>query len=605
MAPSRFELGRGLAAPLLSGWRARRWASPWSLATLLVCTLGLYLRVRNAGLHLGPVSMDENDVVEQAVAFMGGDWRYYLLEYGALPMYLLAGVYHLAALAHGVTGFEYAQRVFFDGTEHYFIARLASGLCLTLLAVSSYRFLAPRFGRSAGLVGAGLLGLPEIEGLTNGVVRIDTFQATWQMLALLGLVKALESRRTRHWLWAGAAAGLGIASKPMPGLLITPCFILASWFAASEGDEAAQGASAERPRLGQVLRRSALRVVRTLGRPQLWGAALATLFAAAAGNPTSIDLPAFVQAQSRAVGFYSGARAPGLHLDAFQAAETLGVPFLLAAGLSLLVLLWVSDVRARLIALFPLLYVTAFWGRPVRTYYLVAPALALCWTIAIVVGVLLCRWGLDECGSRAPDARGMSRATSSKSTRARWLVVPLLLALLGCASYGTARRLHENLPSTFVKDQARAWIHQNIPSDTAIFQYGTYSGAGGPILVANDARREAELAQFFVYGRGNYDFFRRAYQQAYSDYVSQGRPRYAIEAFGLIPQPKGSSKTPAWVAGKLDRRAQRRGQEYILLCHYRDTEDVYGLGYDWLPRVELVQQFGDIALFRVPKASSP
>jgi hypothetical protein len=560
---------------------------PWGLAALSLCALGVLLRVLNAGAHLGQVSMDENDVVEQAVAFMGGEWRYYLLEYGALPTYVLAAVYHLLALLQGQTGFEYAQRVFFDADQLYFVARLSCGVYLSLLALLSYRFLAARFGRGAGCVGAGLIALPGVDGLTNGVVRVDVLQGVLQMLALLGLVRALESRALRHWLWAGAAAGLAIACKPLPGLLLIPSFLIASWFLATD-DSAAAGTSG----LAR-LRRAGSRLLRTLTRKQLWAAAVATLAAAAAGNPSAIDLPRFVKGQLEATRYYSGSNAPGLHLDAFQAAATLEAPFLLAACASLAIVLYLPDLRARLIASFPLIYVTAFWGRPVRTYYLVAPALALCWIIGIAAGHLLERWRLEPRESGAP----------MRPPALRWLAFAALLLLVAGASYQNARRLDEVRRTPFSATEARAWIHAHIPSGTALFQYGAYTGSGGPILVADDAKREAELAQFFEYGRERYDFYRRAYREAYARYASQGRPRYAIEIFRASPEPKASNKAPAWLTTNLDRRAQRRGQQYILLSYYRGAEDVLQLGYDWLPRVELVQQFGRIALFRVPDAA--
>src|SRR6185436_12334052 len=54
----------------------------WAVGTLLCCAVGFYLRWLNAHADLASPWVDENDVVQQAVAFMGGEWRYYLLEYG-------------------------------------------------------------------------------------------------------------------------------------------------------------------------------------------------------------------------------------------------------------------------------------------------------------------------------------------------------------------------------------------------------------------------------------------------------------------------------------------------------------------------------------------
>src|SRR4029077_15144728 len=110
--------------------------------------------------------IDENDVVQQGVALMGREWRYRQFGYGALPMYALAALYRVVARLHGLSGFEYAQRVFFDGAEHYLLARMFCAACYLPLAIASYRILARRFGRAAGALSACLLASPCIDPLT-------------------------------------------------------------------------------------------------------------------------------------------------------------------------------------------------------------------------------------------------------------------------------------------------------------------------------------------------------------------------------------------------------------------------------------------------------
>jgi len=570
----------------------------------MVCAFGLWLRFLNAHTDLSSPSVDENDVVQQAVAFMGGEWRYYLLEYGPLPMYLLAAVYHLVAQLRGLTPLEYAARVFYDGGEQYLIARLACAAGYALLALVSYRWLAPRFGRSAGVTSAVLLALPTVDALTDGTVRIDVLQGAFQLGAVLALTLTLESRSTRYWLIAGVCAGLGIASKPMPGLLVAPCFLVASWFATAEAGDGPSSPSAApsvtpKPKLQALARRA----LRTLLRPGMWWSALATLVAAGLGNPTSLNLPKFVAAQRDAMAYYSGASAPGTHRGVFNSLLPLGTPFLVVAALSVAAMPFVRDARARLIALFPLVYVTAFWGRPMRRYYLVAPSMALCVVIGIAVGLLLCRMGLD-----APAPIGTTQSTEARSSRAwarGWLGLVLPLALSGCAAYAVVAKLDLARRTLSSGTLARAWIHQNIPPLTGIFQYGTV--AGGARLVAANWKKEMELADFFDYGRENYDFYHRAYRKAFKDYVSQGRPYYALEAVRLAPAPVQSpSNPPGWLQRGLLGRANKAGQEYIILGSFKGTDDDFSkLGYSWLPKVKLAQQFARIAIFQVPKPPAP
>ncbi|HVZ32291.1 MAG TPA: glycosyltransferase family 39 protein, partial [Polyangiaceae bacterium] len=203
----------------------------WGWLVFVLCCVGLFLRVLNAHADLGTPHVDENAIVVQAVAFMGGEWRYYLLEYGPLPMYLLAGVYHLLARAHGLSAMDYASRVFFDYEEQYFVARLFCAASYVVLALAAYRVFAPRFGRWAAAVSSLLLSFPCLDVLTASKARVDVPQGACQVAGLLCLCLALDSGRLRYWLLAGLAAGGAFACKPMPALLIAPCFLAASWFA--------------------------------------------------------------------------------------------------------------------------------------------------------------------------------------------------------------------------------------------------------------------------------------------------------------------------------------------------------------------------------------
>ncbi|HEU4580472.1 MAG TPA: glycosyltransferase family 39 protein [Polyangiaceae bacterium] len=564
--------------------------------TVALALAGFYLRWHNAHADLGSPSVDENDVVQQGVAFMDGEWRYYLPEYGALPMYGLAALYRLVALLHGQTALEYAARVFYDGAEQYLLARLICVASYVPLAIVSYRYLAPRFGRSAGTISALLLSLPILDRLTKSTVRIDVAQGAFQLLALLFLVKTLDGKSWRNWLAAGVFAGLAMASKPMPGALIAPCFWAASWFAATLERPAPPGG------VPSQLRGFGQRLWRSLYRPQLWLSGAAALLVAVLANPSALDLRAFIDAQLQASQYYSGASAPGGHRTAFEVITVLGPPFTIAIALSVLAMPFVRDARARLIALFPLVYTTAFWGRPVRFYYMVAPAMALCWVVAIGAGLVLCRLGLDAPADARSSSGGGSEPApvASAAPRARAAGVALSLLLVLVLAWLPVRELSEFARTISPQTLAREWIHRNIPSGTRLFHYGTY--AGGPRLVAASWKAERKITDFFEYGRYNYVFYERAARKAYEDYRSQGRPYYEIEMFNESPAIANRSRN--WLSRSLASHAVKNGQEYILLANYRASE-YRTLGYSWFDSVELAQEFGNLAIFRVPKPVAP
>ncbi len=574
-----------------------RKASAWATGTVLCCAVGFYVRWLNAHTNLEIPSVDENDVVQQAVAFMGGEWQYREFGYGAFPMYCLAALYHAVAALRGLTSFQYAMRVFYDAEEHYLLARFFYGVCSLPLAIASYRFVAPRFGRAGAALGACLLSWPIIDWLTRATVRIDVVQAACQVGAVLFLAHAVDaaglgtlerSKSWRAWLGAGVLAGLGLASKPLPGLLVAPCFLVASWFSALREVEASAGESS--PRDGEGRLRALGKLCRnTLFRPALWGAGVVAVASQFLANPTSLELRAFLAAQLETSSYYSGPKAPGAHSTPFQALYSLHWPFCVAAALSILLLVFVRDLRARLIALFPLLYITAFWGRPTRSYYMVAPAMALCIVIGIGVGIALCRLGWDA--PAGADASERPAASASSAIRNAALCLALAAGVIWAPAWGLeARRVEIDTAAL-----ARHWIYENIPSGTGVFHYGRYPA--GPHLVASSWSDESRWADFFDYGRSAYKFYRKAAQQAYEQYRNAGRPWYVIEGYQVKPEPIAAN-SKAWLIKSLARRARDKHQQYIILAGHR-FDDYRELGYHWFDQVELAQQYAGETILRV------
>src|SRR5688572_24214947 len=207
---------------------ARRWWEPGSgtYAALVLLLLGAALRFELALRGVEAPLIDENEVVEQSAAFLGGDLSHHFPKYGPLSMYAIAGLYRVAALLHGDSTLEYASRVFFEGSEHYTLARLYGVGWLSVLAAAAFFGLRRPLGPGPALLVCSLLALPLLDVLAPGA-RIDVPQAAFQGLVLLCLYPVLEApRRFGMWALAGACAGLAIATKPLPGLLVLPSLAL-------------------------------------------------------------------------------------------------------------------------------------------------------------------------------------------------------------------------------------------------------------------------------------------------------------------------------------------------------------------------------------------
>jgi hypothetical protein len=558
-------------------WLPRRFLSWTGLAAIVILLVGTSVRFSIASRHVDSPMIDENEVVEQAVAFMGGDLRFFFLKYGPFTMYVLAGIYHVAALLHGTTALDYASQVFFEGSEHYLIARFYMVSWLAILSLAAFASFRRHYGPAPALLVLSLLAFPVLEELAQGA-RIDLPQAAFQGLALLALGEVVSGGRLRYWLLAGLCAGFAIATKPLPGFLLGPCFIAASWFAA-------------RLRPDGTRRGWAARLGATIGSRGLWLAALAVVACAALGNPSMIDLQRFITSQREAVALHSG---DTLHarVDLWVIWQGLGWGFVGALGASALLVLATRDPRAILPALFIAVYLAAVYGRAARTYFMVAPAAAGCLLIGhgwVAARELLARWRRRR-EQRAPGGLAM---TWVDSPWARWGWAPVAaLIAYGPSSTSWRRAARPNLGV-----EARQWIHDNIPSMTRIFFVGWRPA--GPQLVASNEKIEARWGDHFDYGRTNYAFLKQAFHLGFERYMQSDRPRYALTVHDDLPHTRASRKTPRRITDSLLREAQQKKLSYIILTGYRE-KSYRDLGYPWFDGATLEREIGKTAIFRVP-----
>ncbi|HTV19725.1 MAG TPA: glycosyltransferase family 39 protein [Polyangiaceae bacterium] len=544
---------------------SRRWtAETWStLAALSIVAVGTALRMTWAVRNSDNPLIDENEIVEQAAAFLGPDLHFYFLKYGPLTMYVVSGIYRIVAALRGMTNLDYASLVFFDGGEHYAIARIYTLAWLEVLALVAFFFLRRQVGRAPALLTCALLALPFVEVVASPGARIDVPQAAFQGLALLALTEAMASQRSRYWLMAGACAGLAIATKPLPGLLLGPTFLLASWFAAAQRPD-----GSPRPLLARL-------GVAVAGRG-LWLSAVAVVLLAVLGNPTLIEIQKFIQSQREAVALHSG-NALAARADISTIFLMLRVPFLTFAALAAVAGLAGRDRRVLLILLFVGVYVAAFVGRAARTYFMVAPVAALC----LLVGY------------------GFARAQAWLGTRplARWFEWAWL-PIAAASIYAPALLidLWTERPSPALATYR--WMEANAAPGSRVFHlggrpYGTY-------LVTNSEKVQSGWGDHFEYGRYKYRFLKEAFHKAFSEYPASGRPRYAIEVRDEVPLPRSAKKNSRWITDGLVKHAREKKQQFIILVGFRGR--VLDLGYTWFKQATLEQEFDRIAIFRVPDA---
>ncbi len=202
---------------------ARRWV-------YALLAIGVLLRLALLGRDLPYYAVDENDVVEQTYIFLAGDLRPSFFSYGPLVSYLLAG---LCALGWGVMSVvegwhlsDVIYRAVFEPTPFYAAARLLHASADVAAVALAARLGARHVSGPTGWAILGLGSAPLLSLNTDFTIGNDTFQGLLA-LAALGFVGKKDRAPNRAVAFAGAAAGLSLAVKPLQGLLVMPALLLA------------------------------------------------------------------------------------------------------------------------------------------------------------------------------------------------------------------------------------------------------------------------------------------------------------------------------------------------------------------------------------------
>lgn len=462
--------------------------------------LGLFLmavlflaRVVSATSFLPEYSIDENEVVETTVAMLGGDFDYRFYKYGPLTMYGLAAVYSAEALLTGRSLSEFAGGVFFDPYEHYLSARV---FCISLIAMTALMVLLKGrryFGEKAAFLAAMIVSLPLIDNLIGFTIRIDVTQALCQTLALLAALDIVKQGRWRDYALFGLAAGLAIAAKPLPGLLILPTLAVAQLL-----------------NTGRGVRFSLRLPLVAFG---------ATLLAHSLANPFSlIHFREFVAVQRQVVATDASLGwMVGYDLARFLTPFGWPLCILFASALADAV---IRPTRVTVVtASFVFMYFGAFALMPARDYFYVPliPPLAL-----------LAARSLVDLFARFPTWRFRQVAYG---VLALVVALPAVSALASKAVLAVDRRA--DFAGVSAASAAKAWIEANVPSGSGIVYFGWYPF--GPRIVADGKADQAQFAQYFWQGRGKSKFFVRSFVRAYERQIADGGPRYKVYQVGGAP----------------------------------------------------------------------
>jgi 4-amino-4-deoxy-L-arabinose transferase-like glycosyltransferase len=438
-----------------------------ALNLLLVLAVAAALRFWGLGQGIPyAVGVDEPEIMTRVLRMMKtADFNPHFFDYPGLAFYLHLPIAVLRFLIGAISG-RWRSLDHVGPVDFYLWGRALTALFGVATVYLTHQ-IGLRWGARHALLGAGLLAVLPMHVRESHFVLADVPATFFVALTFLLSLIAHERGTSRAFLWAGAAAGLAIATKYHAGVaLLLPA--LAAWM---------------------TLHASPSRIACLLA---VFAGALGAFLLAA--PYTVLDLPGFLNGFAALASYYEprGSSAePGaiIYLKHLRLSLRWPAALLCVAGLVLAIVRLLKGpgrVRWTLLAAFPIVFFAAISGRSLifgRYLLPLLPFVCMLAAIAVVSGVSLLR--------RFDIPRTPRRILTAALTVAA--VLPPLLQ-----SIGFDRQFSR--PST--QQAAYEWITRNVP-------------LGSRIVVEKHDLRLPE-------GRYRVDHVVRLTDREYQQYVSAG-----------------------------------------------------------------------------------
>jgi len=414
-------------------WREASDMRPSTTGLALVLVVAAVLRFWSLGYGIPfAVGVDEPEIMVRVVTMLKtGNFNPHFFDYPGLTFYLQVPVAIARFLTGAILGrFQSLDQV--DAGEFYLWARALTALLGVGTVFLTYH-VGMRWGARHALLGAGLLAVLPMHVRESHFVLADVPATFFATLTLLLSLVAHEKGTAKAFLWAGAAAGLTIASKYNAGLvLLLP--LISAWM---------------------TLTATPSRLICALAA--LGGTIAAFLI----GAPYSLlDLPGFLNGFAHLTAAYrphGGTPDSGAMIYLKHLLGTLGWPafLLLITGLVLGIVRAVKGpgrVRWTLLVTFPVVYFFAISGRGLifgRYLLPLLPFVCMLAAIAVVSGVSLLR-----------------RFDIPRTPR-RLLIAGLTIAALLPPAWN-AVNFDRTISQKSTTETAYDWILQNVPAKSRV-----------------------------------------------------------------------------------------------------------------------------------------
>lgn len=483
------------------------------ILALSVFIISVIIRITQIPKGLPHYSIDENDIVEFALGYYGGDLNPHWFKYGPLYSYVLAALYWIISLFQGLNIHLFVENYFEDPSLFYQTSRSFNALIHTGLAFIAFYIGRTFFSVRVALIGFIVAVIPISDALTNYTTRVDSLLAVFMSLSLLfSLHLARDVNNMKWYILAGGMLGFAVATKPLQAVVMMPSIYAAyvvGQLYLSNSQKPKKGT--KKPGILSVFLHSV--VDRKLYILLL--CAFATLFL---GHPyLFLDFDAFWRDTFSAVTGDTQAPWPkGYELSRYQG--SLGWVFVGAVALSLLYHWIACFKKLQPVLLVLLTYISVYWlvfaFIPARDYFYVVlvPAIAVLLAFSIIQAVQK----VESTSLRTASLYGLTVLLISLPI---WFGVKQLVAQNDLGSRLQPHPL----------DAAEAWIDQNVESNEKILFYGYYTSL--PKLLDFNPNEQAVYGDYFMYQRGNNEYWVERFSQ-----FMQSVPSRDIKTYDLIYQ---------------------------------------------------------------------
>lgn len=480
----------------------------WLAMTIM--TLSMIPRFFSIDWFLPIYSIDENELVEFAIGYFGGDMDPHWYKYGAFYSYILHYIYNIQIMFGSMSEDEFVQSAFVDCSHLYYTARFVNSLLHLGMAFITYEITKQLFSKRTALVVFAIACFPILGLLTNFTIRVDSLLAFWSTCTLYYVVRMAKEPKLKYYILAGIFVGFGIASKPLPGILILPTVFF--------------GHVAGYLMVSYTGKKNFNYYLGLLMNPKVFALPAAAFVGNFIGNPYSIlNLDGFWAETEKIIkeeggyDFVAGwdvTRFFNITGEAFTVFAFLLIFYGVARGIK----------KKDWVSLLPASYAIIFWVifsfGAARNYFYIPIFLVLVMYIGVAINDLV-------------------RFLESRlEEKARFGVITACVVLL--LAQPSFRVVSEVVPRSFIDADteysvlaAKNYMQDEVNGKSSVVFAGFYTSHPRVVLgeIGNYGLGSRKLngnvwGDYFMYGRGNNQFLIDQFQKWHNGYLASGEPRF-------------------------------------------------------------------------------